>query len=251
MIADTVAYRASTAGSAVCASCREPSPIMDMMHNKDEFRCSNCSHEHNLIRPDLVFAGDPPISDLEDALRRDLPQTDLLLIIGPPPTCGPLATVAASLARDVPQIYVGQLPSTTKHEFDVELIGSVDDAVRWLAHLLDWQTPWQMHDTLPELKEGAASSTAKRLDGIDNSGSRMHVVPPCTIYFGGGDQDACDAATHTSGRKVDEELGGCLKQSSTEGGWSNRKSSARERGLRIQTPLALLEMDDGRRRRSG
>jgi hypothetical protein len=199
----------------VCSSCREPSALADVLRTKAEVRCAACSHELNLVRPALAFAEEPPAHALEESLRRNLPQADLLILIGPVPACGPVATVAASLAPDVPQIYAGEAPAPGPHEFDVRLIGPVDKAVRWLTEQLGWGT------------EAAASG--------HGASDPPRIVPPDTIYFGSPPPPGPGEAPTENGAAGD----------------GLRTSEQPPAAVRVQTPLALQAGEDGRKRRSG
>ena len=110
-------------------------------------RCAACTHELNLIKPDVAFVSEMRGDEIEASLRADLPRADLLLCIGASGLGGaagggagctqPVCALPESLARGVPQILISSTP-VPGHAWDVELLGECGAVLGHLAARLGW-----------------------------------------------------------------------------------------------------------------
>ena len=108
-------------------ACRAPSATSALLEAADGLvRCPACEHGLNWIRPNVDFIGDTSsASEIEAYVRADLLQVDMLVVLGATLAAEPLRSLPASLARDVPQIFIGDTPpaALTDHPWGLELIG--------------------------------------------------------------------------------------------------------------------------------
>ena len=160
-------------------------------------RCPHCSHELNIIRPDVSFLSESHSSEAESAVRVDLPAADLLLVIGASLAVEPLRSIPSALHPSVPQILVGPCaPAATRgHAWDVELLGTCDDVVSYLARELGWDiystgTPAAPPAELPEPTSDPSQPNRFRfarpeppeqngaVDGAAGSGAGADELPP-------------------------------------------------------------------------
>lgn len=103
-------------------------------------RCPECSHELNILRPDISFLNEGHAAATEAAVQTDLPQADLLVVLGASLACEPLRSLPNALHASVPQIVIGPCPppALRDHAWDVELLGPCDTVVAYLARELGW-----------------------------------------------------------------------------------------------------------------
>ena len=126
---------------ASCLACRTSEPcarVHDALQAGRIPRCAKCSHELNILRPDVAFFGDERSDDVELALRADLPRCDLLVVIGSELTTDPLHSVPSSVPHDVPQLLISPCVPASTHAYDLELIGDCDAIVGYLSEQLGW-----------------------------------------------------------------------------------------------------------------
>ncbi|SCZ87475.1 BZ3500_MvSof-1268-A1-R1_Chr2-2g04941 [Microbotryum saponariae] len=88
-----------------------------------------------LIKPDIVFFGEPLPSTFDRSLLLDREQVDLLIVIGTSLRVSPVATIVSHLPHSVPQVLINRDPITHAN-FDVVLLGDGDTIVRHLCERL-------------------------------------------------------------------------------------------------------------------
>jgi len=132
-----------TLTTATCLACRTSVPsdaIRDDVVAGRVPRCFVCSHELNLLKPDVTFFGEQRGDEFEKALQEDVASADLLLVLGSDAAAEPVCSLPYCLPRSVPQVLVSPCTSElANHAWDLELIGPCDLIVRYLAKELDWQ----------------------------------------------------------------------------------------------------------------
>ncbi|SCV70312.1 BQ2448_1706 [Microbotryum intermedium] len=85
-----------------------------------------------LIKPDIVFFGEPLPSTFDRSLLLDRERVDLLIVIGTSLRVSPVATIVSHLPHSVPQVLINRDPITHAN-FDVMLLGDGDTIVRHLC----------------------------------------------------------------------------------------------------------------------
>ena len=101
-------------------------------------RCKVCTHELNLLRPEISFLSELTSIRTEAALKVDLQSVDLLLVVGASLAAEPLKSLPAAVHHTVPQILIGPCvpPALKDHAFDVELVGNCDTICAHLGRAL-------------------------------------------------------------------------------------------------------------------
>jgi NAD-dependent deacetylase sirtuin 1 len=92
-----------------------------------------------VMKPGIVFFGEPLPQEFFDSIEDDLRRADMLLVIGTSLQVAPVADMPRSLDASVPQILVNrEVVARARIQFDVELLGDCDFIVRLIAELLGW-----------------------------------------------------------------------------------------------------------------
>jgi len=108
--------------------------------------CTACSHEHGIVKPDIVFFGESLPGRFSQCAGSDLPQADLLIIIGTSLTVFPFASLADMVRPDIPRVLInrervggfGEEGQEGPYR-DVFLGGDLQENVMLLAEALGWR----------------------------------------------------------------------------------------------------------------
>ncbi|GAA5873009.1 hypothetical protein JCM3774_004896, partial [Rhodotorula dairenensis] len=95
-----------------------------------------------VIKPDIVFFGEPLSDEFDHRLVEDREEVDLLIVMGTSLRVSPVAQLPSHLPHSVPQILINRDP-VGHHNFDVCLLGDGDTIVRWLCDELAKPSPPQ------------------------------------------------------------------------------------------------------------
>lgn len=93
--------------------------------------CVACS---GVIKPDIVFFGEPLPKAFDDHLEVDCHEVDLLLVIGSSMKVHPVSSIPDLIPPHVPQILINR--ESLDHNFDIELLGDCDIILAELQKLL-------------------------------------------------------------------------------------------------------------------
>ncbi|XP_007996790.1 NAD-dependent protein deacetylase sirtuin-3, mitochondrial isoform X2 [Chlorocebus sabaeus] len=130
-----------TFASATCTVCRRPFPGEDFRADVMEDRVPRCPVCTGVVKPDIVFFGEPlPQRFLLHVV--DFPMADLLLILGTSLEVEPFASLTEAVRSSVPRLLinrelVGPLAWHPRGR-DVAQLGDVVDSVERLVELLGW-----------------------------------------------------------------------------------------------------------------
>ncbi|KXS18036.1 SIR2-domain-containing protein [Gonapodya prolifera JEL478] len=89
------------------------------------------------LKPDIVFFGEQLPSSFHRLIQEDLPSCSVMLIIGTSLQVAPVSTMPKLLPPDIPAAVINKT-LVKPGEFDVELLGDVDEVVGWLCKQLRW-----------------------------------------------------------------------------------------------------------------
>lgn len=110
----------------------------------------SATEPNGILRPDIVFMGEPPKPYLK-RFGRDCAQVDLLIVMGTSLPVEPVNTLPNRIPPNVPQIYIGKkemYPGKYKMvDFDIQLLGECDVVTEMLAKECGWNLK---HDMLPK-----------------------------------------------------------------------------------------------------
>lgn len=93
--------------------------------------CVACS---GVIKPDIVFFGEPLPKAFDEHLEVDCSETDLLLVIGSSMKVHPVSSIPDLVPPHIPQILINR--ESLDHNFDIELLGDCDTILAELQRLL-------------------------------------------------------------------------------------------------------------------
>ncbi|XP_027622474.1 NAD-dependent protein deacetylase sirtuin-3, mitochondrial isoform X4 [Tupaia chinensis] len=135
-----------TFASATCTVCRRAFPGEDFRADVMADRIPHCPVCSGLVKPDIVFFGEPlPPRFLLHVV--DFPMADLLLILGTSLEVEPFASLSEAVRSSVPRLLinrhlVGPLAWCPRSK-DVTQLGDVVHSVERLVELLGWTEEMQ------------------------------------------------------------------------------------------------------------
>ncbi|XP_026637501.1 NAD-dependent protein deacetylase sirtuin-3, mitochondrial isoform X2 [Microtus ochrogaster] len=130
-----------TFASATCTVCRRSFPGEDFWTDVMADRVPHCSVCTGIVKPDIVFFGEPlPARFLLHVA--DFPMADLLLILGTSLEVEPFASLSEAVQKSVPRLLinrdlVGPFAWSPRSK-DVAQLGDVVESVERLVDLLGW-----------------------------------------------------------------------------------------------------------------
>ncbi|KAG8688121.1 NAD-dependent histone deacetylase sir2 [Ceratobasidium sp. 394] len=93
-----------------------------------------------IMKPDIVFFGEPLTDDFDQYLFEDRETVDLLLVIGTSLKVAPVSELLTHVPHSVPQVLINKTPVTHVSP-DVVLLGDADRVVEYLCERLGWTLP--------------------------------------------------------------------------------------------------------------
>lgn len=128
--------------TASCTSCRyrvTGDVIKDDVLNQRIPLCPKCQQDSDgpndglgVMKPDIVFFGEPLGDEFHSSFQRDKDQVDLLIVIGSSMKVKPVALIPRQLNEDIPQILINREP-LDHMDFDIELYGNCDEILQELC----------------------------------------------------------------------------------------------------------------------
>jgi len=176
-------------GSASCTKCKKP---FDQNECKERILGGDvpiyCNEENcnGLVKPDVVFFGEALPKKFALCSQEDMPEADLLIIMGTSLQVYPFAGLVEQVGEECPRLLLnmkavgGRVPSDESNGLrlnhpenyrDAMVQGSCDDAVRALCDILGWR------DELEELVEQYKSKNAAFRDKIDQDAAFPSMDP--------------------------------------------------------------------------
>ena len=132
------------AGSAECLRSAEggehPTPTAERTaprfgrpHSKvDE------AFDRGVLKPDIVFFGEPLQDSFFDKINTDIVECDLLIVMGTSLAVAPVNGILDEVGADVPRILINREPVAYDDLFDLQLLGNCDAICNVLAERLRW-----------------------------------------------------------------------------------------------------------------
>lgn len=115
-----------------CSSCGAHYSLEQIRPYVEKQEVPHCTSCGGLIKPGIVFFGQPITIEDED-IEKDASQADLLIVIGTSLRVAPVSYLPR-LMRGIPAILINNEPVTC--DFDAELIGTCSDGSNLLSHVL-------------------------------------------------------------------------------------------------------------------
>lgn len=135
---DRAVYCHGSFASATCIGCKskwtvdELKSLMDDSPKDNIPYCPECGE--GVVKPDIVFFGEPLPSEFDAALEADIEHADLVLVIGSSMKVQPVSMIPDLICPSVPQILINR--ERLDHYFDMELIGDADVVLGEIARRL-------------------------------------------------------------------------------------------------------------------
>lgn len=148
---EKVVYCHGSFATATCLYCKEKynvEQLAERMAVSSVPRCAKCDGEDEaVIKPDIVFFGEPLPKTFDDHLDSDTAKTDLLIVIGSSLKVQPVSMIPDLLDPSIPQILINR--ERLDHNFDIELLGDADGIVCEIARRLGWSLSGQTAPSEP------------------------------------------------------------------------------------------------------
>ncbi|CAF0867140.1 unnamed protein product [Rotaria sordida] len=130
-------------GSFSTSTCRHCHNRVNSDEIKNEIlqqiipHCTKCSKTINnaILKPDIVFFGEPLPDDFHKTISIDKDKCDLLIVMGSSLKVKPVSLVSELLPAHIPQILINRERLLHK-SFDIELLGNCDIIINELCHRL-------------------------------------------------------------------------------------------------------------------
>ncbi|KAH7335486.1 DHS-like NAD/FAD-binding domain-containing protein [Rhizoctonia solani] len=110
-----------------------------------------------IMKPDIVFFGEPLNDEFDHCLFKDRESVDLLLVIGTSLKVAPVSEILTHIPHSVPQVLINKTPVTHVNP-DVVLLGDADRVIEYLCDKLAW--------TLPGVGSPKKEKAQARLPGV-------------------------------------------------------------------------------------
>lgn len=138
----------------ICKSCNKPTPRKALAKPKkkkdvwnprqkdadDDLDIPTPPLPKGIMKPDIVFFGEPLNDDFDNYLFQDRETVDLLLVIGTSLKVAPVSEILTHIPHSVPQVLINKTPVTHVNP-DVVLLGDADRVVEYLCDKLAWTLP--------------------------------------------------------------------------------------------------------------
>lgn len=125
-----------------CIKRRDKTPRTQRRHPRNERKNANDDgggdniDDSGVMKPDIIFFGEPLPPHVDNCMESDVNQADLVLVLGTSMKVNPIASLPRLFRDDVPRILVNR--EVVNYEFDVELMGDCDVVVHHLRSALGW-----------------------------------------------------------------------------------------------------------------
>ncbi|CAE6418336.1 unnamed protein product [Rhizoctonia solani] len=129
-----------------------------------------------IMKPDIVFFGEPLNDEFDHCLFSDRDSVDLLLVIGTSLKVAPVSEILTHIPHSVPQVLINKTPITHVNP-DVVLLGDADRVIEYLCDKLIW--------TLPSVGSSNKTKAQARLPGIPIKPTKAYNHDHVWLFPGG------------------------------------------------------------------
>ncbi len=130
----------STCSCIKCGLKRPGNAIEEEIMSQKIAKCPQCQPEA-LVKPDIVFFGEPLPRNFDTYFDKDQGTADLLIVIGSSLKVAPVGDIPGILPPHVPQILINMEALPHMKQFDVQLLGNCDEVVSDLSQRCGWTLP--------------------------------------------------------------------------------------------------------------
>lgn len=131
-----------------CLSCRNKvngTELREEIQNKIIPRCKSCTDTegyNNVMKPDIVFFGEPLPSEFKTTIIEDVKHCDLLIVMGSSLQVQPVALIPSLVvdtSPSIPQFLINRESVHIFHEFDYHFRSDCDEVVKEICRALGWE----------------------------------------------------------------------------------------------------------------
>ncbi len=134
---ERVLYCHGSFATASCLECAAAVSFERLRRAIAEETVPLCKECGGIVKPDIVFFGEPLPAAFDEALAEDRTAADLLIVIGSSLKVHPVSTIPDVVPPGTPQILINR--ESLDHTFDVELLGDCDLILAEIARRLSWE----------------------------------------------------------------------------------------------------------------
>ncbi|KAJ3077120.1 NAD-dependent protein deacetylase sirtuin-1 [Podochytrium sp. JEL0797] len=129
----------ATASCTVCKFKTQFEVIKPNLEAGIVMQCPKCFQRRDgIIKPDIVFFGEPVSSKFDTLLASDKKKIDLLLVIGSTLQISPVSTILDQIPSHVPTVLINNELLHPRLQFSHVLLGDCDATVEVLKDFLGW-----------------------------------------------------------------------------------------------------------------
>ncbi len=130
-------FSTATCQNAFCGRRVRLSDIEDRIRAQKLPMCETCCDPSGILKPDIVFFGEPLGNVFAQKIKQDRLNADLVIVMGSSLQVAPVNHIMNWIPSDTPQILINREVVGGTSRFDVELLGDSDDVVRYLCQCLE------------------------------------------------------------------------------------------------------------------
>lgn len=97
--------------TATCLACQRQYPgesIREDVMKQCVPMCASCGSPDGIIKPDIVFFGEPLPSRFHDLMKADETEADLVLVMGSSLKVNPVRSIVGRIHKDAPMILINR-----------------------------------------------------------------------------------------------------------------------------------------------
>ncbi len=132
-------FSTSTCQNASCGRRVRLSNVEDRIRNQKLPMCETCCDPSGILKPDIVFFGEPLGDVFAQKIKQDRLMADLVIVMGSSLQVAPVSHIMNWIPRETPQILINREVVGRPSRFDVELLGDSDDVVSYLCQRIEQQ----------------------------------------------------------------------------------------------------------------
>ncbi len=130
-------FSTSTCQNVSCGRRVRLSEVEDRIRAQKLPMCETCCDPSGILKPDIVFFGEPLGDVFAQKIKQDRLRADLVIVMGSSLQVAPVSHIMNWIPREAPQILINREVVGRPSQFDVELLGDSDDVVRYLCQRLE------------------------------------------------------------------------------------------------------------------
>ncbi|KAK2960475.1 putative NAD-dependent protein deacetylase sirtuin-1 [Blattamonas nauphoetae] len=140
-----------------CGTVSTRSQIMDELMVGVPY-CKKCPPKTSVLKPEEILFGESLPDEYYKSYKQDMASTDLVIVAGTSLKVHPFCDLLDIVPAEVPRILINREVVGKPGQFDLCLLGNIDDVFRKLAHSLGWSIPESLSDRISRLSRSPSAS---------------------------------------------------------------------------------------------